>query len=98
MGAQRSQLVAVGGKWDGRENGSDKRKPLPWVATGCLNGKEGVDGSSPSEGSAISLLISSFRRETHPKRSRADSRQRGDRPTERHLSLRQTAVTRRALS
>jgi hypothetical protein len=24
------------------------RKPLPWVATSC--GKEGVDGSSPSEG------------------------------------------------
>jgi hypothetical protein len=25
-GAQRSQLVATGGKWEGAENGSDKRK------------------------------------------------------------------------
>jgi hypothetical protein len=35
-GAQRSQLVATGRKWEGAENGSDKRKPLPWVATRCL--------------------------------------------------------------
>jgi len=47
-GAQRSQLVATGRKWEGAENGSDKRKPLPWV-----DGKEGVDGSSPSEGLAF---------------------------------------------
>ena len=52
-GAQRSQLVATGGKWEGAENGSDKRKPLP---AGCdqlpetFHAKEGVDGSSPSEG------------------------------------------------
>jgi hypothetical protein len=36
-GAQRSQLVATGGKWEGAENGSDKRKPLPSVATSCLS-------------------------------------------------------------
>jgi hypothetical protein len=35
-GAQRSQPVASGGKWDGRMNGSNTRKPLRWVATGCL--------------------------------------------------------------
>jgi hypothetical protein len=29
--------VATGGKWEGAENGSDTRKPLPWVATGCLS-------------------------------------------------------------
>src|SRR5438046_4497465 len=34
-GAERSQPVATGGKWVGPENGSDKRKPLPWVATSC---------------------------------------------------------------
>jgi hypothetical protein len=34
-GAERSQPVATGGKWDGRENGSDLRKPLLWVATSC---------------------------------------------------------------
>jgi hypothetical protein len=28
--------AATGGKWDGRKNGSNRRKPLPWVATGCL--------------------------------------------------------------
>jgi hypothetical protein len=27
--------VATGGKCDGREHGSNERKPLPWVATGC---------------------------------------------------------------
>ena len=32
-GAQRSQPVATGGKWEDADNGSDKRKPLPWVAT-----------------------------------------------------------------
>jgi hypothetical protein len=26
-----------GRKWEGAENGSDKRKPLPSVATGCLS-------------------------------------------------------------
>jgi hypothetical protein len=51
--SQRSQPVATGGKWDGRKNGSNRRKPLP-------GGKEGVDGSSPSEGFAKFLLISSF--------------------------------------
>src|SRR5436190_22956677 len=30
-----SRAVATGGKWVGPENGSDKRKPLPWVATSC---------------------------------------------------------------
>src|SRR6266536_1459015 len=34
-GAERSQPVVTGGKWDGRENGSDLRKPLLWVATSC---------------------------------------------------------------
>jgi hypothetical protein len=36
-GAERSQLVATGGKWEGAENGSGKRKPLPSVATSCLS-------------------------------------------------------------
>jgi len=36
-GAQRSQPVATGGKWDGADNGSNKQKPLPWFATGCLS-------------------------------------------------------------
>jgi hypothetical protein len=36
-GAQRSQRVATGGKWPTRENGADRRKPLPWVATSCLS-------------------------------------------------------------
>jgi hypothetical protein len=35
-GAQRAQPVASGGKWNGFENGSNKPKPLPQVATGCL--------------------------------------------------------------
>jgi hypothetical protein len=30
-----SRAVATGGKWVGPKNGSDKRKPLPWVATSC---------------------------------------------------------------
>jgi hypothetical protein len=34
-GAQRSQPVATRRKWDRRESGSNRRKPLPWVATGC---------------------------------------------------------------
>jgi hypothetical protein len=35
-GAQRLQPVAIGGKWDGPQNGSDTRKPLRRVATSCL--------------------------------------------------------------
>jgi hypothetical protein len=52
-GAERSQPVATGGKWVGPENGSNKPKT---VAVGCdqlpigAHGKEGIDGSSPSEG------------------------------------------------
>src|SRR5215217_8780003 len=46
---------ATGGKCGNVENGSDSRKP---VAVGChqlpqkCHGKEGVDGSSPPQGSA----------------------------------------------
>jgi hypothetical protein len=35
-----SPAVATGGKtwqWDGTVNGSDKRKPMPWVAISCLS-------------------------------------------------------------
>jgi hypothetical protein len=52
-GAPRSQPVATGRKWNTAESRSNRRKPLPW---GCdrlppgPHGKEGVDGSSPSEG------------------------------------------------
>jgi hypothetical protein len=45
-GAQRSQRVATGGKSPTRENGADRRKPSPWVATGLprkSHGKEEVD-------------------------------------------------------
>jgi hypothetical protein len=34
-GAPWLQPVAIGRKWDGTKNGSDKRKRLPWVATNC---------------------------------------------------------------
>ena len=34
-GAERSQPVATGCKWDRRESGSNRREPLPWVATSC---------------------------------------------------------------
>jgi len=33
--AERSQPVAIGSKWDGPEDGRNKPKPLPWVATSC---------------------------------------------------------------
>lgn len=36
-GAQRLQPVAIGGKCDAPQDGSDKRKPLPWLATSCLS-------------------------------------------------------------
>jgi hypothetical protein len=60
-GAERAQPVATGRKWDSRANGSNKPKPLPLVATSCRSdGKEGVDGSSPSEGSAKATEIAAF--------------------------------------
>jgi hypothetical protein len=34
-GAERSQSVATGDKCDGGECGSNRQKPLPWVATSC---------------------------------------------------------------
>jgi hypothetical protein len=50
MEPHRAQPVATGGKWEAAENGSDKRKALPCVATARRrDGKEQVDGSSPSE-------------------------------------------------
>ena len=45
-GAQRSQPVAIGRKCDSRENGSDSRKPLPWVAT-SFRGPKMVRRGSP---------------------------------------------------
>jgi hypothetical protein len=48
-GAQRAQPVATGGKCHGAKNGSDTRKPLPWVCDQLLrrsHGKEVVGGSS----------------------------------------------------
>ena len=51
-GAQRSQRVATSGKWQPQE----RLKQAKAVAVGCdplpetFHGKEGVDGSSPSEG------------------------------------------------
>src|SRR6266540_842345 len=41
-----SPAVATGGKWDGREDGSNKRKPLPWVATSCRDPKMVRRGST----------------------------------------------------
>jgi hypothetical protein len=51
--------VAVSGK---SLDGQRKTKPhlLPWVATCCRDGKEGVYGSSPSEGFAVQPAISAF--------------------------------------
>jgi hypothetical protein len=45
-GAERSQPVATGRKWDGSRNGSNKRKPLPWVATGCRSWRMVSRGST----------------------------------------------------
>ena len=45
-----------------RKNGAASDRACTRVTLPNLHGKEGVDGSSPSEGFAISLLISSFRR------------------------------------
>jgi hypothetical protein len=54
-GAPWLQPVATGRKSPRRENGRIRLKPLPWVAAACRierTVREGVDGSSPSEGSA----------------------------------------------
>ncbi|HLF00106.1 MAG TPA: hypothetical protein VI540_09430 [Gaiellaceae bacterium] len=44
--------MAISGKSRGGRNRKKKPNLLPWLATGCRerHGKEGVDGSSPSEG------------------------------------------------
>jgi hypothetical protein len=64
--SQRAQPVATGGEWDALKNRSNKADPQPVATHGnrfAAHGKEGVDGSSPSEGSAKSLHVgnSSFR-------------------------------------
>jgi hypothetical protein len=61
-GAERSQPAATGRKSDGGKNGPNRRKPLPWVATGCLRCSmvRRVDGSSPSEGSAKAPQTGAF--------------------------------------
>ena len=64
-GAPWLQPVATSGKWRGREDRSNRRKPLLWVATDCLShGKEGVSGSSPEEGFEKVLHSGFFRRAT----------------------------------
>src|SRR5829696_10293482 len=62
-GAQRSQRVATGGKWDGRKNGSNRRKPLPWLATSCLGcsmGRNAMKKGLP--GDTLWLVTGSYRR------------------------------------
>ena len=60
------QLVAISGKSVSAENRQIEPNPLRSVASGCdrlrptLHGKEGVDGSSPSEGSAKTPEIGPF--------------------------------------
>jgi hypothetical protein len=39
--AHRSQPVAIGGRSEGVRNRSIRRKPLPWVATGCREERMG---------------------------------------------------------
>jgi len=62
----RSPLVARGGKAIAqplREQPLNKRKSLPPLASSCRqerHGKEGVDGSSPSEGSAKTPHVGVF--------------------------------------
>src|SRR5206468_7740967 len=51
-GAPWLQPVAISGKSRERGRAENKPKPLPPAATSC-DGKEGVDGSSPSEGFAV---------------------------------------------
>jgi hypothetical protein len=54
-GAPWLQPVAISGKSRGRKNRRNEPKPLRRVATGCRQKymvRRGVDGSSPSEGSA----------------------------------------------
>jgi hypothetical protein len=53
--------VATGGKCTSPEIGSNKPKPLRPVATVPIgDGKEGVDGSSPSEGFSFSACSAAF--------------------------------------
>jgi hypothetical protein len=63
-GAPRLQPVAISGKSDRRGSRGNKRKTVAvrcdWLPIGA-HGKEGVDGSSPSEGFRKFLVISSFR-------------------------------------
>jgi hypothetical protein len=53
----RSPAVAIGGKWSQIRQPRKPQKQAKTVAVGCsrlpegAHGKEGVDGSSPSEGS-----------------------------------------------
>ena len=52
-GAQRAQPVATGGKWDALEKPLKQADPQLVATHGnrfAAHGKEGVDGSSPSEG------------------------------------------------
>ena len=52
-----SPAVATGSnrwQWRGRENGSNRRKPLPWVATSCRDPK--MEGCTPQEREGVASL------------------------------------------
>jgi hypothetical protein len=61
-----SPVVATGGNQRQIDEPRKRQNEAKFVATGChrlpatFHGKEGVDGSSPSEGSEKSLLIRPF--------------------------------------
>ena len=54
------QPVATGGKWRGREDRSNRRKPLLWVATGCLS------RSMVRRGSTVRVRQRALVREKYP--------------------------------
>jgi len=72
-GRNRWQPVANGTTPENRSNRPIRNR---WQPTATVYGKERVNGSSPLEGFALSLLISSFRRLVGRQKRRAVSTER----------------------
>jgi hypothetical protein len=62
MAGRMKQPVATGGKWDPLESGSNRPIRNRWQPTATVSehGRQGVDGSSPSEGSAKAPHVGGF--------------------------------------
>jgi hypothetical protein len=95
------QPVAISGKWNGPRNRENKRKPLPWIATGCVRRSMVRRGSTVRvrQRASAYLLLTAFsvvREDGHGRFRRPRSVRASDGPRSPSSSPRQMLPSERS--